>query len=173
MRRVAARLLRPGSPVRSAAALVVDRLVVPLSGGAPPGLRRGTGMPPGDHPVLLVVLLGGDEADVERLLATVRQAQLAHGRFTPVFVLDTLAWGPVRRAGYALEHLPGGAAEAPWRMRELRRTYDTGAVLVVAAAGTGALSVGHVLGAAPEGRGGGPLRRLARRLEAWVDPGTR
>jgi hypothetical protein len=176
MKTLLRRLVGPGTPLRAVLAIVFERVIVPLAGGAPPGLRRGRGVAVLDAPVVLVVVRGGGEPGVNQVLTTVRQAQLAHGGFTPVFVLDEPAWSPLRRAGYAVEHLPTGTLDTAERLAELRQIYATDSILVVPGERPEVLTIALVLGAATARRRPDlvtRLRQLPRRLERWFDPGGR
>lgn len=169
------RVTGPGSPLRAAAARVVDHVVVPVAGGPPPGLRRGRDLPRGDGgPVAVVVLVGEDPDVCDALLRRLRAVQTEPGgeTLTPVVVADPALWPRVRQAGYVVEHLPAEPDRRRHQVGELRRTYDTDTVLVVAGpAAVDALDAALLLGAvAPRRPRPGAVRRLMRRLEARFDP---
>lgn len=175
LRQAADRLLRPGTRSRAALGAIFDQVVVPLSGGSPPGLRRGGGAPAADVPVVLVLVLGADEVAAAAISRRVAEAQWATGGFTPVFVVDRPVLPVLRRAGYAVELLPPTAdlSDLPERVVELRRTYATDTVLVVPVGGQEALDLGVLAGATRSLRHSVPLpRRLRgslRRFEQWYD----
>ncbi len=163
--RIVRGLSAPGNPVRRLLAAGVGRLVVPLTGGPPPGLRRGRDVPRREAPVVLVVLPAGPEP-LDALLAGLARAVAAPGSPTPVLVLDHEGWPVVRRAGFALEQRFADPSRQGRHLDELRRTYGTDAVVQVDPADPAA-AVAAVLGAPVR-----PLPRLRaplRRIEGWAD----
>ncbi len=169
LRRRADALLAPGTRTRALAGALVDKVVVPLAGSPPPGLRGAAG----DERVVLVLVRGATPQRVGEVVDAVLEARRALGGFVPVLLLDGRAFVPVRRAGLVAEQVPAGGPGLADALAERRRTYGTDLVLVV---GDGApppdvALLDGLLRPLPRGlRAPGPVRRLARRAERAFDP---
>lgn len=160
--------------------------------GTPAGLRAGRASPPGElaaWPVVLVVLLGADEVAARTVAEALGRAQaqaLGEGcGLRPVFLVDQPVFAPLRRAGYAVEHLVplqtwqarasaagSWAAYAGERVQACRRSYRGAAVVCwrVAPGGADALAAADADALAAVVAASAPrtswLRRRARRALA-------
>lgn len=68
-------------------------------------------------PVVLLLLLGASPERIGEVAEEVAAVQVLSAGFRPVFVIDTPAFGPIRRFGYVVELvMPRGSwtAEEPW-----------------------------------------------------------
>lgn len=84
--------------------------VRPARRGVPVDVTAGTllgGLGTEQLPVVLVVMIGTPAALVEPVVEEVAELQVLTAAFRPVFVLDSPAFGPVRRYGYPVELVTG------------------------------------------------------------------
>jgi len=178
------------SLLRRAAGRIVG-WAVEASATPPPGLRPGRDIDPqvlDGRPVVLVLLLGADDAAVQRTAQDLARTT-AEGGPRALLVLDGPHFATARRAGVAADHVLSRDEWAqrhpglPWgdyldgELARLRRDFATAHVVALPPAGSAALDPAVLAEAMhPPARRGGRARaawdRAVARVERRIDGGS-